>query len=112
MVEITDEFMLAMREKTKSYSFVLLKSGPNWATPGADKVIWEHGRRNHALRAEGVLSIVCPIRDESEVHGIGIFNADLDAVREIMDEDPGVKAGIFVYELHPCRSFPGDALPA
>ena len=29
-----------------------------------------------------------------------------------MDGDPGVQAGVFVYELHPCRSFPGDALPA
>jgi hypothetical protein len=28
-----------------------------------------------------------------------------------MDEDPAVKAGVFVYEVHPCRSFPGDSLP-
>jgi hypothetical protein len=29
-----------------------------------------------------------------------------------MEDDPGVKAGVFVYEVHPCRSFPGDSLPA
>ena len=29
-----------------------------------------------------------------------------------MDQDPAVKEGIFVYEAHPCRSFPGDCLPA
>jgi hypothetical protein len=29
-----------------------------------------------------------------------------------MDCDPGVQAGIFTYEIHPIRSFPGDALPA
>jgi hypothetical protein len=28
-----------------------------------------------------------------------------------MDEDPGVKAGIFTYEVHPTCSFPGDRLP-
>jgi hypothetical protein len=28
-----------------------------------------------------------------------------------MDADPGVQAGVFVYEVHPVRSFPGDALP-
>ena len=28
-----------------------------------------------------------------------------------MDQDPVVKEGIFVYEAHPCRSFPGDCLP-
>ena len=29
-----------------------------------------------------------------------------------MDDDPGVLAGVFRYELHPCRGFPGDHLPA
>jgi hypothetical protein len=29
-----------------------------------------------------------------------------------MEDDPGVKAGVFEYEIHPVRSFPGDALPA
>jgi hypothetical protein len=28
-----------------------------------------------------------------------------------MDEDPAVKEGIFAYELHASRSFPGDMLP-
>ena len=28
-----------------------------------------------------------------------------------MDQDPAVREGIFVYEAHPCRSFPGDCLP-
>ena len=32
-------------------------------------------------------------------------------VRRIMDGDPDVQAGVFTDELHPCRSFPGLALP-
>jgi hypothetical protein len=32
-------------------------------------------------------------------------------VKKIMDEDPGVQAGVFVYEIHATRSFPGDSLP-
>jgi len=28
-----------------------------------------------------------------------------------MDTDPGVMAGIFTYEVHNIRSFPGDSLP-
>jgi hypothetical protein len=28
-----------------------------------------------------------------------------------MDEDPAVQAGIFAYELHAGRGFPGDMLP-
>jgi len=76
-----------------------------------EKIIWEHGRRNFALRAQGVLSIVCPVFDESNVSGVRIFNADSDEVKSIMDEDPAVKEGVFVYEIHACRSFPGDSLP-
>jgi hypothetical protein len=77
----------------------------------AEKIIWEHGRRNFTLRADGVLSLVCPISDGSDVSGIGIFNAPAEEVKKIMDEDPAVKAGVFVYEVHVCRSFPGDSLP-
>jgi hypothetical protein len=108
--EITDEFMRDRLAKSRTYSLMILKAGPNYGTDGSERIIWEHGRRNFSLRAEGLLSIVCPVPDDSEVCGIGIFNADADRVRELMDGDPGVQAGVFVYELHLCRGFPGDAL--
>jgi len=111
MSTITDEFMKQMISKTKNYCIVILKAGPNRNMAGVEKVIWEHGRRNFALRSEGVLSIVCPISDGSNVKGIGIFNTGIAEVKKIMDDDPGVKEGIFVYETHECRSFPGDRLP-
>jgi hypothetical protein len=109
MAEITDDDMRAMLPKAKQYTAVLLKRGPNRTMDGADAIVWEHGRRNFSLRADGVLSIVCPVRGE-ELAGIGIFNATVEETKEIMDGDPGVQAGVFVYELHPCRGFPGDAL--
>ena len=97
--------------KTKEYSIVLLKPGPKHDQPGARKIIWEHGRKNFALRADGLLSIVCPVTVESNLAGLGIFNVNQEKTKKIMDEDPGVIAGIFIYEIHPCRSFPGDSLP-
>jgi hypothetical protein len=111
MATITDEFMREMLTQTKKYCVVILKSGPKWGSRDAQKIIWEHGRRNFELRSEGKLSIVCPIADASEVRGVGIFNTDPAAAQLIMESDPGVMAGIFVYELHSCQSFPGDALP-
>jgi hypothetical protein len=63
------------------------------------------------LREEGKLSIVCPINDGTEVKGVGIFSTSIEEIKGIMDEDPAVKAGIFTYEIHPYRSFPGDKLP-
>ncbi|WP_457100332.1 hypothetical protein [Microbacterium sp. P5_E9] len=43
--------------------------------------------------------------------GVGLGLTE-DETREVMDGEPGVQAGIFVYDTHPTRSFPGDALPA
>ena len=94
-----------------SYCIVILKAGPKRKEDGVEKIIWEHGRRNFALRADGVLSSVCPVSDGSNVLGVGILNAAVEEVKKIMDEDPGVKAGVFVYELHGSRSFPGGSLP-
>jgi hypothetical protein len=111
MQTITDEQMLALLPTTEPFTIVILKAGPNRHMDGADAIVWEHGRRNFALRADGRLAVVCPVSDGTDVNGIGIFNLTTDQTREVMDSDPGVKAGLFVYELHPTRSFPGDSLP-
>jgi hypothetical protein len=111
MAVITDEFMKEMMTKSKTYSLVILKAGPVEITPDKRPIVWEHGRKNFSLRADGLLSIVCPIAEYANVKGIGIFNVDKTALYKIMEEDPGVKEGIFTYEILSCRSFPGDALP-
>jgi hypothetical protein len=111
MTSITDEYMREMRAKTRTYTAVLLKAAAGYGAPGADKIIWEHGRRNYSLRADGVLAIVCPVADDSDLCGVSIFDASAEETARIMDDDPGVKAGVFTYEVHPVRSFPGDRLP-
>ena len=110
MDSITDDYMREMLLKTKPYTIVILHRTSKYNEPGMDKVVWEHGRRNFQLRNDGILRIVCPVRDRSDICGVGIFRTDADETKKIMDEDPGVKAGIFVYETHPARSFPGDCL--
>lgn len=111
MTAISDQTMREALTKTKVYSVMVLLAGPNRHQQDADKIIWEHGRRNFELRAAGKLSIVCPIADGSNLCGLGIFNSDPEETKRIMEGDPGVKAGVFTYEVHPCRSFPGDSLP-
>ena len=110
MPEITDEYMHEMLAKSKTYTAMLLRATGKASEPDAPGIIWEHGRRNFELRADGLLNIVCPITDDSPLCGVGIFNGTLDEVRELMDNDPGVQAGVFTYRLHPARSFPGDSL--
>jgi hypothetical protein len=111
MSTVTDEEMRQLLPTTAGYTVVILRNGPRRDQPGADAVIWEHGRRNFQLRKDGQLAIVCPIADESGVAGVGIFTTGPEETTAIMDGDPGVQAGIFGYEVHPCRSFPGDRLP-
>jgi hypothetical protein len=108
---ITDEFMRSMLAASRTYTLVVLTPGPNYDGPGAQGVIWEHGRRNFELRAAGTLAIVGPVRDESDLAGIGIFTTDLAETAALMEQDPAIAGGVLVASVHPLTGFPGDALP-
>jgi hypothetical protein len=108
--DITDDYMNARISQTKPYALMVLRPTPKYFAAGSRPIVWEHGRRNMALQAAGIMPIVCPVGDEA-ISGIGIFNTDPDEVRAVMADDPGVRAGIFTVEVHACRGFPGDALP-
>jgi hypothetical protein len=107
---ITDDFMREMRAKARSYSLVILRRAARYNEPEAGAVIWEHGRRNHSLRADGVLAIVCPVAADTEWSGIGIFDKTPEETARIMDGDPAVQASVLSHEVHPVRGFPGDSL--
>lgn len=112
MQSISDEQMQHLLQQSKAYTLVLLQSLPNVQKENLQEILWEHGRRNFALRAEGLLSIVAPVTEESEIAGIAIFNCDAAKAKEIMLDDPAVKEGVFSFAVLPIRSFPGDSLPA
>jgi hypothetical protein len=112
MTTYTDDMMRERLAKAASYTLVMLRVTDKYGMAGTDKIIWEHGRRNMELQADGVMPIVCPVGDETGLAGVGIFVDGLDEVRKIMDGDPAIQAGILSYSVHPCRGFPGSALPA
>ncbi|WP_297595092.1 hypothetical protein [Mycobacterium sp.] len=111
MKTFTDEEMGQLLPTAKPYSVVILKRGPRFGDESSPAIIWEHGRRNFGLRDDGVLAVVLPVTDESDVCGVGVFAATADETAAIMADDPGVAAGVFVYQVHACRGFAGDALP-
>lgn len=90
---------------------LVLKKGPNYQAEGDRNIIWEHGRRNFALRAAGQLVVVVPLASETEMAGIGLFTTSVEETRELMLEDPAIKAGWLTFEVYAGRSFPGDGLP-
>ena len=102
--------MQEMLAKTRPYTVMIIHRTSKYGERGTDKIVWEHGKRNFELRRDGKICVVCPIRDESDISGVSVFSTSPEETRRIYDEDPGVKAGIFRYEIHQTRSFSGDAL--
>ena len=111
MRHFTDDEMNALLPTAKPYSVVILTAGPKYAADDSAAVVWEHGRRNFGLRDDGVLAVVLPVMDDSDVCGIGVFSGSVEQTTAIMADDPGVRAGIFTFEVHAGMGFPGDALP-
>ncbi len=109
--QISDDYMQHRIAGARAYALMVLKPTPEYHQGDARPIVREHGRRNMALQAAGIMPIVCPVGDD-EISGIAIFNTDVDEARAIMADDPGVRAGIFTFEVHACRGFPGDALPS
>lgn len=111
MSEITDDYMREMLDKARQYSVLVLKKGPNYRADGDRSVVWEHGRRNFALRAAGQLAIVVPLATDTDMAGIGLFTTSVEETRALMADDPAVQAGWLTFEVYAGRSFPGDSLP-
>jgi uncharacterized protein YndB with AHSA1/START domain len=108
---IGDDAMRARLAGSAAYTMVVLLPTDRLVRPQVDPVIWAHGRRNMALIAAGVAPVITPVTAPGGPSGYAIFTTDPDATRAIMDGDPGVVAGIFTYEVHPLRGFPGATLP-
>jgi len=114
---VTDEMLKESLAGTHPYTVVILEAGLNFSPPGPDRdpevarTIWEHGKRNAALKAAGLLAVVCPVSDGSNVSGVGIFAATPEDVERILIGDPAIKAGILKFQIHPTRTFPGSTLP-
>jgi hypothetical protein len=110
--QIDDDEMRARLARIRPYSVVVLRHGPNYGCPDARGIIWEHGRRNMQLQDAGILSVVLPIRDDSDLAGIGVFGRSRDETIAIMDADPAVATGVLTAEVYEASGFPGDTLPS
>jgi hypothetical protein len=108
---VTDEQIRQLAETARPYSLALLWWGPARHLDGAGATELEHQRRMVSLRADGVIAILCPVASET-LAGVVILNLPIEEARGLMDDDPCVRARMMCCEVHPCHSFPGDALPA
>ena len=91
---------MASAEAPKTPLFVVhFETGPAWdqsLEPGAQPQFREHSANLNLLRKSGVI----PFGARYEQFGMIFIKADsLDAAKAILDADPGVKSGLFVYRI-------------
>lgn len=88
----------------KPYYFVILKKGPNRDQDSATaaKIQKGHLENINKLAALGKLNVAGPFLDNGDMRGIFIFDSGNEQeVRSLVDNDPAVKAGRLIYEIHP-----------
>lgn len=114
--EVTESELMSALANTRPYTVVVLKAGPRYSPPGPNRdpavaaTIMQHGVRNMRLRLAGLLRVVCPVADGSDVAGVGVFDATPEDCDAIYSRDPAVMASILTYEVHPTRTFPDSSL--
>ena len=108
---ISDDAMRSRLAASAPYTMVVFFPTDQLVRPDVNPIIWAHGRRNMALIATGIAPVITPVTTADGPSGFAIFTTGPDETRTIMDADPGVIAGIFTYETHPVRGFPGATLP-
>jgi uncharacterized protein YciI len=91
-------------DNLKPYFLVLLKKGPNrdQDSVSAAKIQKAHMENINRMAASGKLNVAGPFLDEGELRGIFIFDSgNEDEVKRLVENDPAVKAGRLIYEIHP-----------
>jgi uncharacterized protein len=88
-----------------NYIMGLLRKGPNWtgtATPETQRIQDGHMENIRRMAASGKLVVAGPFGDNGDLRGVFIFHqTSLEEARAMVDQDPAVKAGRLVVDLHP-----------
>ena len=103
----------APKAEMKAYTLVLLKSGPNRTQDSTTSAQIQAGHMAHIQKmyADGKIDLAGPLLDNSALRGIMVFNvADTFEVRKLTNEDPAVRYGRLVAEIHPWFSQKGALL--
>lgn len=101
--------------KLKPYVLLILKKGENYGMSDTPRIIQsEHLPYVFKQREEdGIMVLTMPIMDNStDFTAIAIYNTtDKEKVKNLVDSDPAVMAGIFNYEIVSSIGLAGDTLP-
>ncbi|MCA0445052.1 MAG: YciI family protein [Bacteroidetes bacterium] len=98
-------------ETMRTYYMVFLKKGPNWTpekTEETAKIQAGHMAHIQKMADSKKLLLAGPFMDNQEIRGIFVFKVDtMEEAKALTDEDPAVKAGRLIMEIHPWYSAKG-----
>ncbi len=88
----------------KTYYMVFLKKGPNRDQDSATvaKLQEQHIAHLTKMADAGKMDLAGPFMDKGEIRGICVYNvATKEEAEKLANEDPMVKAGRLIVEIHP-----------
>jgi uncharacterized protein len=93
----------------KTTFLVIYRPGPAWLVGKSvsEQPLKEHGKYMLSLYVKGSMKLAGPLTDNAG-GAVLLAVADESEAKAIVIEDPAVKAGIFVYEMHPWELKPWD----
>jgi len=103
----------AEKYEMKTYYLVYLKKGPNRNQDSVTtaKLQEQHMAHLTKMAESGKMDICGPLLDDGDVRGICIYNVTTkEEAIKLANEDPMVKAGRLIVEVHPFYSAKGATL--
>jgi uncharacterized protein len=94
---------------TKATYLVVYRPGPAWLTGKSvmEQPLKEHGKYMLNLFIKGSMKLAGPLTDNAG-GAVLLEVSDNAEAKAIVANDPAVKSGIFVYEMHPWKLQPWD----
>jgi uncharacterized protein YciI len=103
----------------ETYEMVLLrhtKRGRDFDEDSKERIFREHLAYTLGLLANGEQVAAGPVSGdpaEEDVCGLGLYQkGSLDAVRQLIEKDPGVRQGLYFFEVMTWRTAPGTVASA
>jgi uncharacterized protein YciI len=108
-VEGRAEMINPQEAATKATHLVFYRPGPAWLTGKSvmEQPLKEHGKYMLSLYIKGSMKLAGPLADNAG-GAVLLEVSDEAEAKAIVTNDPAVKAGIFVYEMHPWKLQPWD----
>jgi uncharacterized protein len=105
---------LKSKYEMKQYFFVMLTKGPNRDQDSVTTQKLQEGHMANITKMADMkkLAIAGPFLDDGFWRGIFILDvATAEEAKQLIDNDPAVKAGRLKYEIHPWYGARGSKLP-